>query len=168
MSSELNIETMNYSILPPEPPRIEVLSIINTDSLITDDIIEGLEPPALQRKEAVEYQSENLFVRGEFLYIKDNNTREILVNAWNSITQLDLWNYMKQVQYSYMLSDDKEISAIFSKIEELGYNGHSGCSFVWTMRQMQYIAQHGEEKYAKQIIVSNMLKERLKYCNIIE
>jgi hypothetical protein len=30
---------------------------------------------------------------------------------------------------------------------ELGYNGHSGSSFGYTMRAMQYIAQNGEEKY---------------------
>ena len=82
----------------------------------------------------------------------------MLVNAWNSITQLDLWNYMKQEQYSYMWSDYKKISYISSKMKELGYNEHSGSSFGWTMRQMQYIAQHGEDKYAEQIMVSNMEK----------
>lgn len=160
MYSELNIENINYYILSPEPPQIKVTSIINPDSLITNDILKGLEPPALQMKKALEYQLENIFVRGEFLYIKDSYTREMLVNAWNSITQLDLWNYMKQEQYSYMWSDDddKKISDISSKMEELGYNKHSGGSFEWTMRQMQYIAQHGEDKYAEQIMASNMEK----------
>jgi hypothetical protein len=32
---------------------------------------------------------------------------------------------------------------------ELGYDGHSGCSFGYTMRIMQYIAKYGEEKYKK-------------------
>jgi hypothetical protein len=152
MSSELNIETMNYNILPPEPPQIEVLNIINPDSIITNDIFEGIEPPVLPKKEAVEYQSENLFVKGEFLYIEDSYSRKMLVNAWNAITQLELWNYMKQEQDSYMWSKDNEISSIYSKMEELGYTGHSGGSFGWTMRQMQYIAQNGEDKYVQDVV----------------
>jgi hypothetical protein len=36
-------------------------------------------------------------------------------------------------------------------MEELGYDGHSGASFGWTMRTMQYIANHGEKKY-KEIV----------------
>ena len=76
----------------------------------------------------------------------------MLINAWNAITELDLWNYMRNEQYSYMLSNDKEIYIISRKMEELGYNGHSGFSFGWTMRQMQYIAQFGEKKYAEIIL----------------
>jgi hypothetical protein len=71
----------------------------------------------------------------------------MLVNAWNAITQLELWNYMKKDTYSFMLSNDKEIWIITKKMEDLGYDGHSGSSFGWTMRQIQYIAKNGEEKY---------------------
>jgi hypothetical protein len=46
-----------------------------------------------------------------------------------------------------MWSNDKEVNLIANKIIELGYDGHSGFSFGWTMRQLQYIAINGEEKY---------------------
>ncbi len=92
---------------------------------------------------------ETKFVKGDFAYIENSNEREMLQNAWNAITQLELWNYMKQNCESYMLSSDNEITIITHKMEELGYNGHSGFSFGWTMRQMQYIAQYGEEQYFK-------------------
>ena len=59
---------------------------------------------------------------------------------------------MKEPIFSYQLSDVTEIQAISKKMEELGYYGHSGSSFGWTMRQMQYIAQHGEELYLQRIV----------------
>ena len=71
----------------------------------------------------------------------------MLQNAWEAITQLELWNYMKLDTESYMFSCDEEIKLISKKMIDLGYDGHSGCSFGWTLRQMQYIAQHGEEDY---------------------
>jgi len=89
-----------------------------------------------------------VFVKGQFMYVKDTQSRILLVNAWNAITQLELWNYMKKDVESYMFCNDKEISIITRKMEELGYDGHSGFSFGWTMRQMQYIAQYGEEQFS--------------------
>lgn len=44
----------------------------------------------------------------------------MLVNAWNTITQLDLLQYMKNDCYSYTWSEDKEIYIISNKMEELG------------------------------------------------
>ena len=87
-------------------------------------------------------QNNNLFVPGQFLYVNDTNTKDMLQNAWNAITQLDLWDYMRRETDSFMLSRDPEINIITNKMEELGYDGHSGSSFGWTMRQMQYIAEH--------------------------
>ena len=46
-----------------------------------------------------------------------------------------------------MFNNDITLNTIHNKMIELGYDGHSGGSFGWTMRQMQYIANHGEEKY---------------------
>lgn len=168
MSSELNIESVN-TILPPLPPQQkEVLSIINPDKITNSNLLEGLEPPVLRRQQANDYQSEELFVKGKFLYIQDKHSREMLINAWNAITEVDLWDYMRNDCYSYMCSNDEQISIISNKMEELGYNGHSGFSFGWTMRQMQYIAKHGEEKYAEEIIVSNIKKEFSKYGVMID
>ena len=160
MSSELIMNSTDYRILPPVPPQEkEILSIINPSQLTDYEAVEELEPPALQRPELQRPESEKTpleqpletFIKGKFLYVHDEHSREMLVNAWNAITEVDMWNYMKNDCYSYMLSNDKEISIISDKMGELGYNGHSGCSFGWTMRQMQYIAQHGEEKYAEEI-----------------
>ena len=128
MSSELNV-------LPPSPPINETF-IINPSNIESE-------------------QNEDIFIFGQFLYVDDANDKEMLQNAWTAITQLDLWDYMKRDTYSYMMSSDPEINIITKKMEELGYNEHSGCSFGWTMRQMQHIAQHGEDDFMDTYITNN-------------
>ena len=99
-------------------------------------------------------QNIELFVPGQFLYINDANSKEMLQNAWDAITQLDLWYYMRRDTDSFMFSRDPEINIITNKMAELGYDGHSGSSFGWTMRQMQYIAEHGESNYMESYLTN--------------
>jgi hypothetical protein len=54
---------------------------------------------------------------------------------------------MKTDIESFMWSDDPRVDIINAKMVELGYNGHSGASFGYTMRRMQYLARNGEEKF---------------------
>lgn len=126
MSSEMNI-------VPPIPPSSQLYNL-DTDTF---------------------NQNNNLFVPGQFLYINDANSKEMLQNAWDAITQLDLWYYMRRDTDSFMLSRDTDINIITNKMEELGYDGHSGSSFGWTMRQMQYIAEHGESNYMDSYLTNN-------------
>lgn len=164
MSGEQNIEHTLYYAIPPTPPT-DVLSIIHPDDIIDDKLSQETETeevyyPILSgpETEVAEFQRsesqvhDETFIKGQFMYVKDKNSREMLVNAWNAINQLELWNYMRRETYSYMFRDDEEILKITLKMEELGYNGHSGFSFGWTMRQMQYIAKYGEETYMKEIL----------------
>lgn len=88
----------------------------------------------------------------DFIPISQRNMYE---TAFDAITQLELWPFMKQFNDdSFMFSNGPEIDAIYKKIEEFGYFGHSGCSFGLTMRTMQYISIYGlatfEEKYTGQ------------------
>lgn len=86
---------------------------------------------------------------GKFEYITNIYDREMLVNAWQAITQTNNWDFMIQDIESYMFSTDPRISIISRKMEQLGYNGHSGASFGCTMRNMQYLAQNGEKNFKK-------------------
>jgi hypothetical protein len=95
-------------------------------------------------------EEENI-IPGDFEYVKDRHSREMLVNAWQAITLTEMWNYIKQDIDSFMFSNDPRIWSIHKKMEKLGYDGHSGASFGWVMRTMQYIANHGEKKY-KEIV----------------
>lgn len=93
------------------------------------------------------------FIPGKFEYVTDESTREMLVNAWQAITETELWDFVKQEIDSFMFSTDKRLNIINNKMEQLGYSGHSGSTFGFTMRAMQYIAKNGEEKY-KTIVLS--------------
>jgi hypothetical protein len=84
---------------------------------------------------------------GKFEYISNDNDREMLVNAWQAISQTNLWDFVAQEIESFMWSNDPHIEVISEKMEQLGYHEHSGSSFGITMRNMQYLAQHGENKF---------------------
>jgi len=86
---------------------------------------------------------------GKMEYIEDKNEKLMATNAWYAITQTNTWDFVAQNIDSFMWSDDSRISEIVEKMAELGYDGHSGCSFGCTMRNMQYLAQKGEEEFKK-------------------
>jgi hypothetical protein len=147
-------------IFPPQPPvERGVLSLINPDFLQDNEYNESDK----SSKDSLTYSSsvtpseenefltsvtyEEDFIPGKFEYIKSVTNREILVNAWNAITQTETWDFVKQDIESFTLSDDPRINIIVKKMGELGYDGHSGCSFGFTMRIMQFIAENGEKKF---------------------
>jgi hypothetical protein len=113
------------------------------------------EPPSLQQEqeqvqEQVQEQEQEKKINlgsGEFEYVKNTNERRMLQTAFKAITLTENWNLIREPICSFMLSRDNRIYKILTKIEELGYQGHSGSSFGCTMRNMQFIAQHGEEKF---------------------
>ena len=89
---------------------------------------------------------------GEFAYVKDVWMREMLVNAWQAITNTELWDFVKEDIESFGFSQDPRVLRIGNKMIELGYNGHSGASFGYTMRTMQFIAKYGEEEYKRELM----------------
>lgn len=94
----------------------------------------------------IEKENNQVFVPGKFEYVNEWE-REMFVNAWQAITLTENWEFMKTDIESFMWSDDPRVDIISAKMVELGYNGHSGASFGYTMRRMQYIAINGEEQF---------------------
>ena len=86
---------------------------------------------------------------GKMEYIKDKSDREMFTNAWKAITFTENWDFIGQQIDSFAFSEDPRIYEITKKMEELGYNGHSGTSFSLTMRSMQYLVRYGEEEFKK-------------------
>jgi len=107
------------------------MTTINTDMLLPPS------PPPIEEP----------LVPGEFKYIKSPHSREMLQNAYNAISQTETWEFVKKDIDNFMCSDSPEVWIITKKMEELGYDGHSGFSFGWTMRQMQLIAKKGENEF---------------------
>ena len=84
---------------------------------------------------------------GQFEYINNKHEREMYVNAWQAITLTENWDFVKADIESFMWSENPKIDIIGSKMSELGYHCHSGSSFGFIMRKMQYIARNGEKKF---------------------
>ena len=151
-------ELTNFDLLPPSPPIIdEVKEEVNTIlQLIHPDLLEQnifeIQPPQAPRQNVQETQQQYNFIPGNFEYVNDNSERLMLSNAWQAITMTENWNFVKQPIESFSWSNDPRINIISNKMVELGYNEHSGSSFGYTMRHMQFIAQNGEEKYIERYI----------------
>jgi hypothetical protein len=127
MNSEENMNEILTLTLPP-PETFE-------EPIMNEKLMPPAAPPTFQP--------------GKFKYLKTKQEREMLQSAYQAINILELWDFLKQPSESFMFSDDKRVSLIYNKIEELGYWGHSGFTFGWTMRAMQHIAREGEEEYMK-------------------
>ena len=99
-------------------------------------------PPPIPEREVT-------FVPGKFDYIKPSsaNYKAMLINAFQAVSQTESWDFMKKDCESFMFSMDPSVLIISKKMAQLGYNGHSGSSFGCIMRDMQYIAKYGEEKF---------------------
>jgi len=91
-----------------------------------------------------------------FGFVSNQNDRIMYETALTAITQLELWDFMKNFSgESFMFSNQPEVSQIYEKIEELGYTGHSGTSFGLTLRTMQFIANNSIEEYRLNYIANN-------------
>jgi len=86
---------------------------------------------------------------GKMEYIKENSDREMFTNAWKAITITNNWDFIGEQIDSFSLSKDPRVYEITEKMEQLGYNLHSGVSFSLTMRSMQYLLQYGEDEFKK-------------------
>lgn len=85
-----------------------------------------------------------------FEFIHDENSRLMISTAIYAVTQLELWDFIREFnEESFMFSNHENVVKIYDKIEQLGYNGHSGCSFGVTMREIQYIAKNGLDEFKK-------------------
>ena len=82
-----------------------------------------------------------------FNFIKDSSERLMLTNAYNAINLTETWDFVSSDIENFMFSDDDRIVKISSMMKQLGYNGHSGMSFGYTMRSMQYIGKHGLDNF---------------------
>ena len=77
----------------------------------------------------------------------------MLQDAYDAVTRAEMWEYLKLPttpgKDGFMFSSAIELAAINS---EMQYQGHSGASYAWTMRQMESIAKRGWTAYANTIV----------------
>lgn len=82
-------------------------------------------------------------LNGTFKYIKRKSDQNMFSTAYKAITLTETWDYIKNMEEIF----GPEPDCIYKKIEEFGYQGHSGCSYMSTLREMQFIAIYGEKKF---------------------
>ena len=94
----------------------------------------------------------------EFNYnIYDSNNRMMLKNAHQAITLAEGWDWMRNFKgESFMFSNDAMIGKISKNMVELGYDGHSGSSYGWTMRWMEYLAKNGKDAFLSLCVSENV------------
>jgi hypothetical protein len=138
------MSTFNPELMPPAPRD-------TIDEVIEYNIIPPL-PPQINYTDTVAYLFNMPLIPGQFNYV-DEHERVMFVNAWQAITLTETWEFIKNFQGSFMMSGDENINRISAKMSELGYDGHSGCSFGFTMQTMKYLAIHGEEKFREDYII---------------
>jgi hypothetical protein len=87
------------------------------------------------------------FIPGSFEYISDKSTRLMLQNAYQAISMTEKWDFFMNNFESFSFNPSPEIKIISKKMKELGYDNHTGSTFGWTMRQMEFIKKEGEKKF---------------------
>jgi len=91
---------------------------------------------------------------GNFEYISEIDERNMMINAFRAITRSETWDFVAKGPGSagFMCSRQPEIYKIMNMMDlcEPGV-GHSGASFGWTMRHMEFLANYGESAHRKNI-----------------
>tara|TARA_B100000925_G_C21957159_1_gene451691 strand:+ start:1036 stop:1302 length:267 start_codon:yes stop_codon:yes gene_type:complete len=75
------------------------------------------------------------------------DSQQMLVSAYNVITRMEKWNYIKETQpgdSGYTFTKNEELINIMNEIND-DYQYHSAASLGWTMRIMQQIALENQE-----------------------
>ena len=84
----------------------------------------------------------------DFETIYDAHESLMLTDAHQAITTCNLWDWMREFRpksgEGFMFSNHPNLDRIN---EEMKYQGHSGASYGWTMRQMESIAKIGWEEH---------------------
>jgi hypothetical protein len=87
---------------------------------------------------------------GDFVFIDDEHTRNMLSLTYQAVTNTNSWDFMKsftpEKEKGFMFTSNSQLNIISSECEKLGC-GHSGGSWGFSMRTMEYIAKKGWENY---------------------
>jgi len=145
MTKQLESQNILY---PPFPPLDEEGTLTTASSQETINTTTTLDTTSTINNST----TRETLVPGKFDYVECTHTRKMLQNAWLAIELTEMWSFVEKPIESFMISPDSRVWKISNKMKELGYDNHSGFTFGWTMRQMQFIAQHGEEKFRETYI----------------
>ena len=89
----------------------------------------------------------------------DSMSSYAVSTAYKTVSELELWDFFRTYSpeegKGFMFSKHANLDLVSNKVEK-DYNvGHSGGSWGWTMRQIQYIATNGFSSYKQNICSTN-------------
>jgi hypothetical protein len=84
-----------------------------------------------------------------FDFINDNSIKEFLQSAHKAITNCEMWDWIRTSKItSFMYDNGPEMQKIRKEMEKDPINmEHSGSSYGWIMREIEYVAKYGYSKY---------------------
>ena len=89
----------------------------------------------------------------DFSFIKDVDSRNNILNAYNAVTKCNSWEFIKKFKPEdvdgCLYCSHPTIYKISETMEKCTPKipPHSGSSFTWTMKEIHKIAKFGYEKY---------------------
>lgn len=98
---------------------------------------------------------ENIF---DFDFIKDKQNRLFLISAANAVSSCNLWHWLNEFDSStnFMFSTGTEIDMLRTALSKDPINAnHSGLSFGFVLRQIEYIAKYGYNMYKIEYLKNN-------------
>lgn len=86
-----------------------------------------------------------------FECVKDDQEKMYYRSAYNSITQLELWGWIQRNNGPFLLNRSHEMDLLKRRMWQDEINSyHSGASFALVLRQMEFIANYGYEKFRQE------------------
>lgn len=100
-----------------------------------------------------------------FDFVKNEESRTMLRTAYEAINATNTWDYIgSDVVGGFMFKNDPQQKRIYAKIEELGFKGHSGTTFAFTLRQMQRLyLLGGYDVYEKTLKAEATPSKQIKF-----
>ncbi len=90
------------------------------------------------------------YTNGDFSFMTDKMYRSMVQDTYNAVTKTDGgWEFMETFEpdpsRGFMFSSNPMLGNIAKNMEL--HEHHSGSSYAWSMRQVQYIAKNGWSGY---------------------
>lgn len=121
----------------------QTLSIIHPDAFIeTPKKVKQTNRP-VKKNDAIK---QNHFIGGKFNYIKNEQLKTLLKIGYQTIDELNLWEYIAQPYENFMTENNVLVKWIKHCIVEKD-DSFPEDLFNWLMLQLQFIAEHGENEY---------------------
>ena len=90
-----------------------------------------------------------------FAFIPDHQTHEFLLSAHQSISICELWDWLRSYEpiHGFLFDNSSECQQIREQMQKYDINhNHSGSSYAYILREMQYIAKNGYQQYAQEYV----------------